>query len=116
MASFTHTTELLTQNLLAKILASTYDPTTNIVMVISITIIKTLNIHDSVKKIIYAASPYDPTANIVIVINITIIKTLNIYDSVKKIIYAASIYDIATVRNINKTFGIHATMFLTERI
>ena len=84
IASFTHTTELLTQKLVAKILAATYDPTANIVMVISITIMKTLNIHDSVKKIIYSAGTYDPTANIVMVINITIIKTLNIYDSVKK--------------------------------
>ena len=82
IASSTHTTELLTQKLLAKILAATYDPTANIVMVISITIMKTLNIHDSVKKIIYAAGTYD----------------------------------IATVININKTFGIHATMFLAERI
>ena len=46
-------------NLLAEILASTYDFAVNIVMVINITINKTLNIYDSVKKIIYSPSTND---------------------------------------------------------
>ena len=52
-------------------------------MVINITINKTLNIHDSVKKIIYAASTYDFAVNIVTVINITINKTFGIHDLYK---------------------------------
>ena len=75
------------QKLQAQILVSTYDPTANIVMD-DITINKTLSIRDSVKKIIYAASTDEFAVNIVTVINIAI----------------------------NKTFGIQATIFLTERM
>ena len=51
-------------------------------MVITITINKTLAIHDSV---IDAASTFNFAVNIVMVINITISQTFVIHDSVKKI-------------------------------
>ena len=50
-------------------MANAYDFAVNIVMLINYTINKALNIHDSLKKIIYAASAYDFTVNIVTVIN-----------------------------------------------
>ena len=40
-------------------MASAYDFAVNIVMVINITFNKTLNIYDSVKKVMYAASTHD---------------------------------------------------------
>ena len=55
--------------LLLKIMANAYDFAVNIVMLINYTINKARNIHDSLKKIIYAASAYDFTVNIVTVIN-----------------------------------------------
>ena len=65
-------------------MASAYEFAVNIVMLINITINKTRNIHDSVKKIIYAASTYDFAVNIIVmVINITINKTLGIHDLLK---------------------------------
>ena len=64
-------------------MASAYEFAVNIVMLINITINKTRNIHDSVKKIIYAASTYDFAVNIVMVINITINKTFGVHDLLK---------------------------------
>ena len=55
--------------LLLNVMANAYDFAVNIVMLINYTINKALNIHDSLKKIIYAASAYDFTVNIVTVIN-----------------------------------------------
>ena len=63
-------------------MAITYNFSVNIVMVITITINKTLAIHDSV---IDAASTFNFAVNIVMVINITISQTFVIHDSVKKI-------------------------------
>ena len=61
-------------------MASAYDFAVNIVMLINITIKKTHNIHDSVRKIIYATSTYNFAVNIVMVINITINIIFGIYD------------------------------------
>ena len=61
-------------------MASAYDFAVNIVLLINITINKTHNIHDLVKKKIYATSTYNFAVNIVMVINITINKTFGIYD------------------------------------
>ena len=55
---------------LLKIMASAYDFTVNIAMLINIIITnKTFNIHDLVKNIIYAASTYDFAVTIVMAIN-----------------------------------------------
>ena len=78
-------------------MVSAYDFAINIVMLINVTINKTLNIHDLVKKIIYAASTYDFAVNIVMVINITLNKTFNIYDLHKNY----SCYNIFNRENIN---------------
>ena len=51
-------------------MASAYDFTVNIAMLINIIITnKTFNIHDLVKNIIYAASTYDFAVTIVMAIN-----------------------------------------------
>ena len=64
-------------------MASAYDFAVNIVTVINITINKIHNIHDSVKKIMYAASTCDFAVNIVTVIYITINKTYSIHGLLK---------------------------------
>ena len=50
-------------------MASAYSFVLNIVILINITINKTHNIHDSVKKTIYAATTYNFAVNIVMMIN-----------------------------------------------
>ena len=60
---------LYSRKLLLKIMASAYSFVLNIVILINITINKTHNIHDSVKKTIYAATTYNFAVNIVMMIN-----------------------------------------------
>ena len=94
--------------LLLNVMANAYDFAVNIVMLINYTINKALNIHDSLKKIIYTASAYDFTVNIVTVI-CNINKTFGIHDFLKHYSYY-NVFNRENMNNFNVLTFIRSTI------